>query len=411
MKLFSIGKLDKKLFIFLLISIITEISLSLVNYCFTDNDKDTINNVFLKNIISTGSYIFFIFPLFITKCSSKRKHESKDNDKIIRKFSYIYNSPIKLQKSRNLIIATSLIMLYFIYPIFCNIFVATNKEHLKYGSNEYYSVIDIFYLYLIFKFKHKIIFYKHQYLSMILMVIMEIIRYFSKIFKNIKEASFDFPKDLLYLVPIILFPLVDALKNYSLKYFLQHFYFSEYFIGFLVGIIYTFFSVILLIIFFNINCEGWEICPCFLLSENKSISGFAIILYIFYSIFNSTCFLSRIFVMSNFTVFHLIIIFSCNTMITSVFELIQDYTLFELIIMIITFFIEIISIFAFLEIIECNFCGLNRNLKRNIINRAKEEANLYLDTNNNDSGLEIREDLPEDIGNLINDENDYYYFP
>ena len=95
-------------------------------------------------------------------------------------------------------------------------------------------------------------------------------------------------------------------------------------------------------------------------------------------------------------------------MITSVFELIQDYTLFELIIMIITFFIEIISIFAFLEIIEFNFCGLNRNLKRNIINRAKEETNLSLNISNNDSGLGIREDLPEDIGNLINDENDYY---
>ena len=406
MGLFSIGKLDKKLFIFLLISLITEISLSLINYCLSDNDKDIINNIFLKNIISSGSFIFFIIPLFITKCSSKRKHESKDNDKINRKFSYIYNSPVRLGKSKHLIIAIALISIYYIYPIFCNIFAATNKEHLKYGSNEYYSVIDIFYLYLIFKFKHKIIFYKHQYLSMILMIIMEMMRYFSKIFKNIKEANFDFPKDLLYLVPIILFPLVDALKNYSLKYFLQHFYFSEYFIGFSVGVIYTFFSIILLIIFLNINCEGWEICPCFLLSENKSISAFAVILYIFYSIFNATCFLSRIFVMSNFTVFHLIIIFSCNTMITSIFELIQEYTTFGLIIVTITFFIEIISIFAFLEIIELNFCGLNRNLKRNIINRANEEANLTLDTSNNDSGLGIREDIPDDIGNLINEEND-----
>ena len=95
-------------------------------------------------------------------------------------------------------------------------------------------------------------------------------------------------------------------------------------------------------------------------------------------------------------------------MITSIFELIQEYTTFGLIIVTITFFIEIISIFAFLEIIELNFCGLNRNLKRNIINRANEEANLTLDAGDNDSGLGIREDIPEDIGNLINDENDLY---
>ena len=187
---------------------------------------------------------------------------------------------------------------------------------------------------------------------------------------------------------------------------MQYFYLSEYFIGFLVGIIYTSFSVILLFIFFNINCEDWVICPCSLLSENKSISGFAITLYIFYSIFNLTCFLTRIFVVSNFTVFHLIILFSCNTMITSIFDLINEYTNLELVIEIISFFIEIISIFAFLEIIELNFCGLNRNLKRNIIRRAKDEANLNLDSSNNDRGIEGGDDIPNDIGNLINEEND-----
>ena len=115
MGLFSIGKLDQKLFIFLLISLITEISLSLINYCLSDNDKDIINNIFLKNIISSGSFIFFIFPLFITKCSSKRKHESKDNDKINRKFSYIYNSPVRLGKSKHLIIAIAFINKYILY--------------------------------------------------------------------------------------------------------------------------------------------------------------------------------------------------------------------------------------------------------------------------------------------------------
>ena len=42
------------------------------------------------------------------------------------------------------------------------------------------------------------------------------------------------------------------------------------------------------------------------------------------------------------------------------------------------FLIEFIFGLVFLEIIELNFCGLNKNIKRNIRGRAKEDTNLLL---------------------------------
>ena len=50
----------------------------------------------------------------------------------------------------------------------------------------------------------------------------------------------------------------------------------------------------------------------------------------------------------------------------------KDYDLIELII----FIISILLIMIYLEIIELNFCGLNKNIKINIIKRGKSDINL-----------------------------------
>ena len=42
------------------------------------------------------------------------------------------------------------------------------------------------------------------------------------------------------------------------------------------------------------------------------------------------------------------------------------------------FFLMIISSMFYLEILECNFCGLNENTKNNIINRANIDINTVL---------------------------------
>ena len=54
-------------------------------------------------------------------------------------------------------------------------------------------------------------------------------------------------------------------------------------------------------------------------------------------------------------------------------------------------FFQIVSLLFYLEILEFNFCNLNKNTKRNIIQREEEE--MLLRNNTNVSEIEIDKDL------------------
>ena len=96
-------------------------------------------------------------------------------------------------------------------------------------------------------------------------------------------------------------------------------------------------------------------------------------------------------------------------MFYSIFELITDFGIFELIIIILTFSIEIFAIFVFFETIELNFCGLNLNLKKSIINRANNEIKGLLEEleEEEDEDNDISEGKYEDL-KTITDNNSQY---
>ena len=97
---------------------------------------------------------------------------------------------------------------------------------------------------------------------------------------------------------------------------------------------------------------------------------------------NSIRFFIEIKFINTFTVFHIIILTIFKVLISNVIKIISYYNPYELIIIIVTTSFEIFGIFVFIEIIELNFCGLNLNLKMNIMNRAKSEINLLIGEKN-----------------------------
>jgi len=405
MRLLSLGKINLKIFIYIFIFVLIDLLFSLLSLYFENNENDEINNIFINKIISFGFGVIIGIPLFILKnIKSKNKNTEKKNE---GKITYIFYNPYKKLNSKKLLISILLIIIYYIYSISCDLFFQSHLELMKYSSNEYYGAIDIFYLYLIFKFKHKIVFYKHQYLALILIILMELIRYFFKLFL-FKGVSFNFTSDDLFsLIPLIVFPVFDTLENYFLKYFMEYYYYSPIFICFLRGSVYSIISIIMLSIFLNINCKGFISDYCLLLSENKSISGYAIIIYIIQSILYISSAFVKLLIMDNFSIFHIIILYTFNTLIISVGNLLENYTYYELIMIIITFLIEILSIFIFLEIIELNFCGFNHNLKKNIINRSIDEKNIIYEVNDEDDD-NSENDLPIDREKIIDDNNSEY---
>ena len=404
MRLLTCRNINKNILLFLSISILVEIGLSFINIYFEQNKESVINNIFLKKIISYFFYILLgIIGIIIRKYSSRKRKGIENYNNSENNINYIYN-PQKAIKKKKIIFFILLMIFIYILTLNLDIFFASISGVDKYGSNEYYNVVDIFYLYLLYKFYHKVDFYSHQYLSLVLIAIMELIRYFYKLF-ILNGISFDFPMDLLSLLPLIVYPFLDAFLNYFLKLFMQYYYFSPYVITFLIGIIYFFISSVLFFPFTysKFNCE--KLYFCLSLTEKKGISGFDITIYIFHSFLNLICFVVRLLVMHNYSVFHLIFLFTVNNLINSIFNLVKNYSIGELITVIITFLIEIFSIFIFLEIIELNFCNLNFNIKRNIIIRSNRDINLISNDNGEDISFGVDISIDEDNNIQNNSEN------
>ena len=80
--------------------------------------------------------------------------------------------------------------------------------------------------------------------------------------------------------------------------------------------------------------------------------------------------------MYTFSAFHYILISTFGEIIKFGYKMILHFKTIDLIVNIVTYFLEIIAVLVFIETIELNFCGLNMNLKKNIIFRADNE--LYL---------------------------------
>ena len=411
MKFISFGKINKKIYLYILISIIVEVGLASINIYFENNKDEVIENIFLKNIISFSFFLFFIIPYIWPKIFSsqeKQKYKSYNNNKI----RYNYQTPPKLIKIKTLIISILWITLYFIVSSSFGLIYGNYPQFLKFGSNECYSVIDILYLYLYFRFRRKILFYKHLILSIIFIFLMELTRYVDKLLIVIllKNEKFELPTDFLSLVPLLLFPLVDAIQYYKLKYFMQYYYYSLPFIGLLVGIIFTIFSTVLYSIFTNLDIDKNNFFNLFSTTTKRieNLSWISILIYIIQSLLYCFCFVARLLIMNDFNVFHLIIPFSINSLINSIFNIWKEFSINELIIIIITFLIEIISTFILLEIIELNFCGLNNNLRKNIIKRATKEKGLIYEINRRDNSLDSSEsDLVID-SKIISDNSSEY---
>ena len=87
----------------------------------------------------------------------------------------------------------------------------------------------------------------------------------------------------------------------------------------------------------------------------------------------------------DYSIFHMYIPFLIQYFIENI---LKNFDPMENIVLISCFLIELIMILVFLEIIELNFCGLNKNLKKNIASRGSVDFSLTFE-NNDDEKNEI----------------------
>ena len=78
-------------------------------------------------------------------------------------------------------------------------------------------------------------------------------------------------------------------------------------------------------------------------------------------------------IINDFTLYHIYVPLLIEYFIVNISIEIENENIFNIIFLIICFLIELVMILIFLEIIELNFCGLNKNLKKNIEFRAIDD--------------------------------------
>ena len=413
MKLLSLGNFDRKIFIILLIYLIIFIIEKLMtNYYFSKLNNYSIN-FSLSLIVLYGFNIFFSIPEYIIRKKGKRKekeHYKNEDNKIL----YIFTKPKQMKYKGFPFLCLCLLLnigyqyLFFTYILFHYIrlfFVMDIESDTSF---------EITFFLLFSKLIGKNRFYIHHYIPMVIIILMSIIRYIISLY--IIKYEFVFPDDLLVHFNFLLVPLLDSILYFVKGRYMKYRYYSPFFISFLHGIIFSVISLIVFLIFLNKDCG--ESSTCMILSEKTIITEkLTIFLIIIDSLMYACINLIEALLINNFSVFHLILFFSFSQLFKFFFVL-SGYKIYEIIIITVSFVIQIFAILVFNEMIILNFWGFNHNVKKNIIFRAENEIDKldnYENDNNDsdidsksDSSIELRDNIINGNQNNIEDNNTIY---
>ena len=290
------------------------------------------------------SKILVIIPYYINKKACNKRNEKTDN------LNLILNNNIK-----DYIILIFFPIIYSLRKLMDLIFMETYEF-----INKSLCLIAISYF---MRFYTDFTFYKHKIISFIVFSIFAFI-----IDTFIYERTFSFK---LIILNVLLNILYSVELNYR-KYLMDNKYISLYKIICFCGIIDSIILIILqLITIKNENCLYFnkEIVTIPIQYKEIQTNGFIIFagsipIFICYTIHIIIFYL----LIYNFTATHAVVIDTIKSSIKSIFvfnkEIVYKFLIFLLLI-----FFSIFSLFIYLEIIIFKFCGLDKDIRKNILKR------------------------------------------
>ena len=397
MKMITLGKIDKRFLYHTFFYLLVMLFLNIIATIFKSLEVST-DNMPLILAICHACLIFFIAPECWLKyqISSVKTNEKTNKYLSNKNIRYIYRKtkPFNIKIFSILII---LIILDYTYDAGLIYFQKIKSQDLDLLFIEIFKFMDTLFLFIFFRVFNKTRFYKHQYISLIIIIIMGLIKFGYKIINN--KIYLDF-----YLIGFfIILPLLDSINIYFVQKFLTHDNFSPFFICFVTGIVYLLLSIPIFGIFYFIECGDSEICRLLTNQVQSFDTKTAIIVYmtnIFNSIFYSLQHFIKFLTIDKFTVFHFIIISTCGELINVIFEQCYKFDIFDLLVTLIAYAFEILGVLVFIERLELNFCGLNKNLKKYISIRAVKEFDDMKELENEED-----ENDKSDYNSELNDES------
>jgi hypothetical protein len=291
------------------------------------------------------------------KCFSVRKGKHKNNSEKNKKNVF---------KDYSIFLSTHLINLLLLFACSQLKPHSTKHNNIIFLSSDVHGLycigsIEIIFIIILSFFILDAQYYAHHYLSLFLFIIISIAIDF--ILDNFHyEFNLDF---LLYLIAFIGQLFFESLNLTYQKYMFDALYYSPYRTCFAFGILFLLYNCCTICVFkLTKNDEFID----YFYAENFSI-GYEIFKFISNIFMVFFLYTSMALTNFHFSPNHLIANSELADMIIFLLKSDISYKYYAIIL----FVLQIILLLIFLELIELNFCGLNKNTKRSIRKRADDD--------------------------------------
>ena len=403
-KCISFGKCYKKLWFIILGLIVTYLVIIIVMLSFDFHTME--KNINKKNTINFMSFLFFvnlcesflIILYFILKKNivSKKDDSSKKKEELNGMKLYIFNE-ISIKLSRNdkkymiifIVLKLGLDIMYISYFLFIDdnfyktyIFCFTFK-------------FELIFLFLLSKYLYNNQFYRHQYVSIILLTLISL---GDIIFQY---ANVGIGKFFVILSYRIGYSFLKSVLIIYIKGLMDYKNISPYKVCFIFGIFNFIIVTIAYIIVSFIPCK---LGTCFVEYNGDNYFGNILLIFsfsglfmLFFSILRAVLTVLNYIIIQDFSVCHSFFVINLSEIREEIAFIKKYYENISYIIFnfVVVFLISFFLILVFLEIIELNICGLSYNTKRNIELRATSDSKYSIIDDINDDENSNLEDFEE----------------
>ena len=381
----SFGKCNSRYCWFIFgIALIDIISIAIIFIFFFYALKNDIVDI---NPINVMSYLFFlnlsdslmIIPSLILNknTSSKNDNLSKElDDNISVKYIFNQKTSILSLKEKVYLFSFGLLKLFNdAFYISYQFYIEKDYRFIKVLTFSFY--FELIFLFLISKIMYNITYYRHQYISIIIITFFRLIKFII----HYSDNGFGF--FLGNLFSHIIYSLIKSLITVYIKGLMDYKFISPYKACYIYGMINLLITTIVYLIATFIPCES-DICNIeyngkYYFGNIFSIFNISIIFMILYFILKSVLLVLNYNIIHNFSVCHSFLIYQFSQLFEfgpfvafGFGDLSDSYP--ALVMILIFFVINTFFVLLFLEIIEINICKMNYNTKRNIEKRARIDS-------------------------------------
>ena len=370
----KLGVINKKL-IMPVITAVIYVIMDIIELNADMNDIHIIFNLYTRGISYTCA---ILVPIVQKRCDKNRQKIRKRRAQCTKR-SILHFTILQLEY-----------IIYFGLYIYLTKLKSKDPDNTEDFQMSHYhglcseEAVEIIFIVIISKFLLKTQLYIHHYIGLIILVI-------ASLSIDIPFNLSLFKPQILFIVIYLLFIIVDANFITYEKYMMDKLYYSPFVIVFSIGILFLsvsiFFTIYILMVGNSLYDGKKYTLQSF--SDYFEEKGYkTTVIYMFYcSSFRFVLNILKILTIYYFTQNH---IYTSYTFIKLVDLLIVKKTNYKYF-SIILFIPQFLGLLIFLEIIELNFCKLNKNTKINIEKRElKEDLNDDDDQNDEDIDPEER---------------------